>query len=86
MVGVTRQAGSLAPASNDAARDLGPDDYLDYDPLPYELALRASYAEQALTFRRRAEKVHDGFDTDNARGELLGNISAHECADLAEGD
>jgi hypothetical protein len=38
------QAGDDAPASQDAAHDIGPEDYLDYDPEPYGRKLIAAWA------------------------------------------
>ena len=64
----------------------GPDSYLDYDPMPYELALRASYAEQALRSRHAAEKAQDGLDGHKARVKLFGGVQPSEKPDLTEHD
>lgn len=61
MIPHDRSADDL-PASQDAEHDVDADDYLDYDPLPYELALRAAWAgyrgwlQVYQTDRRRVAK------------------------------
>jgi hypothetical protein len=70
-----RQAGDDAPASEDAERDFGPDEYLDYDPLPYERRLRASYAARGFCLGGcLAEEAEDNLDTGDAGIKLLNDV------------
>ena len=64
-----------------------PDDvYLDYDPMPNELKLRASYRDQAPLFSSGAKKVDDELDTGNAGIKLIDDIAAVEGANSIKND
>ena len=56
----------------------GPEDFLDYDPLPYELALRDSYAKRGFLFGGGSERAKDDFDAFEARLKLSCNFSSTE--------
>jgi hypothetical protein len=85
MVEIARQAGDDAPASSGAERDLGPDDYLDYDPLPYERRLRASYAAHGFCLVGcLAEEAEDNLDTGDAGIKLLNDVSVLKYADVKQ--
>ena len=62
------------------------DEYLDYDPLPYELALRASYAQQALLLSGAEKKAENHFDASNARVQLFGDIASHKDTNFTKND
>jgi hypothetical protein len=54
------QAGDVAPASQDGEHDVGPDDYLDYDPEPYERELLAAWAKAGVRpWKPTAEELDD---------------------------
>jgi hypothetical protein len=85
MVEIARQAGDDAPASSGAERDLGPDEYLDYDPLPYERRLRASYAAHGFCLVGcLAEEAEDNLDTGDAGIKLLNDVSVLKYADVKQ--
>ena len=64
-----------------------PDDvYLDYDPLPYELELRASYANQALSFGSSLKEPNNNLDAGNTRIKLPDNVGATKGADVPKDD
>lgn len=66
MIGVARQADE-ALASLGAEGYLGPDGYLDYDPLPYERRLRASYAARGFCLVGCSlEEIEGNLDTGDA--------------------
>ena len=46
--GLAREVLEAALCAGDASQFSGADGFLDYDPMPYELAIRASYAGRKL--------------------------------------
>jgi hypothetical protein len=62
-----RQVGDDALAFNDAAHDVGLDDYLDYDPEPYERELRHRF----VGYRRPKLSREEINDAINELGELM---------------
>ena len=63
-----------------------PDGYLDYDPLPNELALRASYARQGFIARGILEESNNEVDTLKTGPELFDHVSSVKNSNITKDD